>query len=166
MTTLPARLRPDELRELFLFENLTPEQLDWVSGNGDVMEYAAGADVSVEGEPAECFYVLLEGTLTMVRLVGGTEVETVRTDYRGSYSGAVQFYFGDRLEQRYPATVRAVTDCRFLALPAQPFAEVFRRWYPMAVHLLEGLFIGQRNSAELIGQRERLLALGKLSAGL
>jgi signal transduction histidine kinase len=36
----------------------------------------------------------------------------------------------------------------------------------MAVHLLEGLFIGQRNSAELVGQRERLLALGKLTAGL
>ena len=67
------------------------------------------------------------------------------------YSGAVQFYFGDRLEQRYPATVRAVTDCRFLALPAQPFAEVFRQWYPMAVHLLEGLFLGQRNIAELVG---------------
>jgi signal transduction histidine kinase len=122
--------------------------------------------VSVEGEPAECFFVLLDGTLSMVRTVGGTEVETVRTSDRGVYSGAVQFYFGDRLEQIYPATVRAVTDCRFLALPAQPFAEVFRRWYPMAVHLLEGLFVGQRNLAEVVGQRERLLALGKLTAGL
>jgi signal transduction histidine kinase len=62
--------------------------------------------------------------------------------------------------------VRAVTDCRFLALPAAEFEAVFRRWYPMAVHLLEGLFFGQRNIAELVSQRERLLALGKLSAGL
>ena len=166
MTTTPARLGADELRELFLFENLTPEQLDWVSANGDVVEFPAGSDVTVEGQPAECFYVLLSGQMTMSRLVGGTEVETVRTDHRGVYSGAVQFYFGDRLEQRYPATVRAITDTGFLALPAQPFAEVFRRWYPMAVHLLEGLFIGSRNSNELVGQRERLLALGKLTAGL
>jgi signal transduction histidine kinase len=36
----------------------------------------------------------------------------------------------------------------------------------MAVHLLQGLFLGQRNTASVIGQRERLLALGKLSAGL
>ena len=43
---------------------------------------------------------------------------------------------------------------------------MFRQWYPMAVHLLEGLFVGQRNSAELVGQRERLLAMGKLTAGL
>jgi signal transduction histidine kinase len=166
MTQTPARLSHDELRELFLFENLTEEQLGWVADNGDVVEFPAGTEVSVEGEPAECFYVLLEGTMTMVRLVGGSEVETVRSSYRGSYSGAVQFYFGDRLEQRYPATVRAITDCRFLALPAQPFAAVFREWYPMAVHLLEGLFVGQRNLAEVVGQRERLLAMGKLTAGL
>ncbi len=166
MTTTDARLTPEELRELFLFENLAPDQLDWVADNGDVVEFPAGADVSVEGAPAECFYVLLSGQMTMSRLVGGTEVETVRTSARGVYSGAVQFYFGDRLEQRYPATVRAVTDASFLALPAQPFAEVFRRWYPMAVHLLEGLFLGSRNSNELVGQRERLLALGKLTAGL
>jgi len=166
MTTTPARLRPDELRELFLFENLTAEQLDWVSANGDVVTFPAGADVSVEGEPAECFYVLLSGEMTMSRLVGGTEVETVRTSARGVYSGAVQFYFGDRLEQRYPASVRAVTDASFLALPAQPFGVVFSRWYPMAVHLLEGLFLGSRNSNELVGQRERLLAMGKLTAGL
>jgi signal transduction histidine kinase len=166
MTTTEGKLTPDGLRELFLFEHLDEAQLDWVAGNGDVVDCPAGTEVSVEGEPAECFYVLLEGTLSMVRLVGGSEVETVRTSYRGVYSGAVQFYFGDRLEQRYQATVRAVTDCRFLALPAQPFATVFREWYPMAVHLLEGLFIGRRNLAELVGQRERLLALGKLSAGL
>jgi signal transduction histidine kinase len=166
MTDAAVRLAPDELRALFLFENLTDEQLGWVAANGDVVECGAGTEVSVEGEPAECFFVLLDGTMTMVRLVGGSEVETVRTDHRGVFSGAVQFYFGDRLEQRYPATVRAITDCRFLALPAQPFAAVFRQWYPMAVHLLEGMFVGQRNSAELVGQRERLLALGKLTAGL
>jgi len=36
----------------------------------------------------------------------------------------------------------------------------------MAVHLLEGLFFGTKNAQEVIGQRERLLALGSLSAGL
>ncbi|RBY82861.1 histidine kinase [Geodermatophilus sp. TF02-6] len=164
--TTATRLPPAELRELFLFADLDDEQLDWVAAHGDVVAYPAGSAVSVEGEPARCFSVLLEGTLSMVRLAAGSEVETVRTSHRGVYSGAVQFYFGDRLPQTYPATVRAVTDCRFLQLPAAEFATVFRRWYPMAVHLLEGLFLGQRNAAELIGQRERLLALGKLTAGL
>jgi signal transduction histidine kinase len=34
------------------------------------------------------------------------------------------------------------------------------------VHLLEGFFFGTKNTQEAIGQRERLLALGALSAGL
>jgi signal transduction histidine kinase len=39
-------------------------------------------------------------------------------------------------------------------------------WFPMAVHLLEGLFFGVRSAQEAVGQRERLLALGSLTAGL
>jgi signal transduction histidine kinase len=165
--TAPAEaLTHERLRELFLFTDLDDAQLDWVARTGDVVHHPAGTDVSVEGEPAECFSVLLSGTLSMTRRVGRDDVETVRTSTPGVYSGAVQFYLGEQVEQVYPATVRAVTDCTFLSLPAAEFAAVFRRWYPMAVHLLQGLFLGIRNSEELVGQRERLLALGKLSAGL
>jgi signal transduction histidine kinase len=41
-----------------------------------------------------------------------------------------------------------------------------REWFPMAVHLLEGLFFGNKKTREAVGQRERLLALGSLTAGL
>jgi len=92
------RLSHAELRELFLFADLTDRQLDWISANGDVVAYRAGESVSVEGEPAECFYVLLSGTLSMVRMVRGAEVETTRSDQRGVYSGAIQFYLGDQVE--------------------------------------------------------------------
>ena len=34
------------------------------------------------------------------------------------------------------------------------------------MHLLEGLFFGIQNTQQAVGQRERLLALGSLSAGL
>src|SRR3954454_20502754 len=54
----------------------------------------------------------------------------------------------------------------FLALLDYDFAAVFREWFPMAVHLLQGLFVGLKSTDELVGQRERLLALGKLTAGL
>jgi signal transduction histidine kinase len=43
---------------------------------------------------------------------------------------------------------------------------MMHEWFPMALHLLEGMFFGYRNSQAAIGQRERLLALGSLSAGL
>jgi signal transduction histidine kinase len=162
----PPRLAPDELRSLFLFADLTAEQLAWVAGHADVVEVAQGEDVVVEGEPAECFHVLLSGTIAMSRVIGGDRVETTRTEQRGVYFGAVQFYLDDETAKDYSASVRAVTDCVVLALPAREFAAEFSRWYPMAVHLLEGLMLGFRRGNTQIAQRERLLALGKLSAGL
>ena len=36
----------------------------------------------------------------------------------------------------------------------------------MAMHMLEGLTSGMRSSQAIVGQRERLLSLGRLSAGL
>jgi signal transduction histidine kinase len=49
---------------------------------------------------------------------------------------------------------------------ADCFAQIMNEWFPMPVHLLEGLFIGGQRTREAIGQRERLLALGSLTAGL
>ena len=160
-----VRIPPDELRGLFLFEHLDDEQLRWVCENSDVVAVPAGHELVVEGDPAECFYVLLTGAIVMTRRVGAEQVEINRTDYRGSYVGAVQFYIGDQTDQLYGANVRTTSDATFLALRAREFERVFRAWYPMAVHLLQGLFLGQQNAASVIGQRERLLALGKLSAG-
>jgi signal transduction histidine kinase len=162
----PARLAPEELRTLFLFAELSDEQLAWVAENADVIEVPAGEDVVVEGEPAECFHVLLSGTIAMSRSIAGDRVETSRTEQRGVYFGAVQFYLEDETASDYSATVRAITECTLLALPAQEFAQVFARWFPMAVHLLEGMVLGMRRGNALLSERERLLALGKLSAGL
>src|SRR3712207_7414189 len=84
------RLGRDDLRALFLFEDLDDDQLDWVAAHGDVVEYAAGSDVSVEGQPAECFSVLLDGELSMVRLVGGAEVGTVRAARSEEHTAEIQ----------------------------------------------------------------------------
>jgi signal transduction histidine kinase len=163
---MDAHMTPDELRDLFLFADLKPEQLEWIAGCGDVVEVAAGANVVAEGEPSRCFYVLLSGTVSMSRVIGGETVETTRTDHRGSYFGAVQFYLDDESAREYPASVRAITDCAVLALPAKEFAKRFAQWFPMAVHLLEGMLLGMRRGNQQLAERERLLALGKLSAGL
>jgi signal transduction histidine kinase len=160
------RLAPDDLKTLFLFEGLDPAQLDWVAAHGRVEAYPRDSAVFREGEPATCFYVLLSGTMRMTRAVRGDEVETVRTDQRGVYSGATQFFLLEREDPRYPMSVYAVTDTTFFLLPADELAERFRSWFPMATHLLEGMLIGNRNAQLVVGQRERLLALGALSAGL
>ena len=155
----------DELRTLFLFEKLTDDQLRWLCERGHVEVLPVGP-VFAEGAPADCFYVLLEGTVVMSRRVGPDDVETGRTSQRGAYSGAWLAYMGDRVPQVYNGSMRTAEPTRFFVLSASTFAGLMNEWFPMAVHLLEGAFFGNKNWAQAIGQRERLLALGSLSAGL
>ncbi|MEU4248264.1 ATP-binding protein [Amycolatopsis sp. NPDC026612] len=162
MSALPR----EELRGLFLFEHLSEDQLDWVAANGAIEQYSGDTFVIREGDEATCFYVILNGAVRMTRLVSGTEVETNRSDQRGAYFGATQFFVHQEAEHHYGASVQALSDLTLLTLPAAEFAIQFRRWFPMATHLLEGMYLGWRNSDTVIGSRRRLLALGELSAGL
>jgi signal transduction histidine kinase len=161
-----VRLSPSELRTLFLFEKLDDDELTWLSQHGYCQTCSAGETVHTEGEPATCFFVLLSGTLSLHRRVENTEVETSRTNQRGVYTGATQSFVKGMAELPYWGSARAVTDCDLWVIDAAEFGEKFREWFPMAVHLLEGLSQGYRSSQVLIGQRERLLSLGRLSAGL
>ncbi|WP_328483823.1 ATP-binding protein [Streptomyces sp. NBC_00377] len=156
---------PTEISSLFLFEKLTPEQLGRLCGEGRVERFEPGP-VYTEGDPATCFYVMIEGSVVLYRRVGGDDVEVSRTSQRGVYAGAMQAYLGDQVPQVYNNSMRVTEPTRFFVLPAQSFSDVMREWFPMAVHLLEGLFFGSKNTQRAVGQRERLLALGSLSAGL
>jgi signal transduction histidine kinase len=165
-TVEPVRLSPSELRTLFLFETLTDDELTWLSENGYCQTWSAGEPIYIEGDPATCFFILLSGTLSMHRRVENTEVETGRTNQRGVYCGATQSFVKGMAELPYWGSARAVTDCDFWVIGAAEFGEKFREWFPMAVHLIEGITQGFRSSQAIIGQRERLLSLGRLSAGL
>jgi signal transduction histidine kinase len=155
----------DELRSLFLFERLSGDQLAWLCREGRVEMMEPGLVYS-EGDPATCLYVLLSGAVVLMRRVGGDNVEVNRTSDPGVYSGAFFAYLGDRVPQVYNNSMRVTEPSRFFVLDAPKFSFMMNDWFPTAVHLLEGLFFGQKNAQEAIGQRERLLALGQLSAGL
>jgi signal transduction histidine kinase len=155
---------PSELRTLFLFEALTDEQLAVLCENGHIQTFEPGP-VVIEGEPATCFYVLIEGELVMSQRSGGVDIETGRTSQRGVYCGAWSAYIPGA-ESVYSASVRVTTPSRFFVLDAEAFARFMKAEFPMAVHLLEGHMVGSRRARDIIGQREKLLALGQLSAGL
>ena len=49
---MTERLSAGALRELFLFEKLSEEQLAWLAERGEVRSYPAGTTVYGAGEPA------------------------------------------------------------------------------------------------------------------
>ncbi|HEY0224853.1 MAG TPA: ATP-binding protein, partial [Mycobacterium sp.] len=146
------------------FESLTDEQLAVLCTNGHVQDYQPGP-ICVEGEPATCFYVLIEGELTMSKLSGGQDIETNRTSQRGVYCGAWRAFTGGN-QKSYDASVHVTKPSRFFVMDAPVFAQFMRDQFPMAVHLLDGIAVGTDRTRRIIDNREKLLALGRLSAGL
>lgn len=158
-------LTPEELRSLFLFESLSDGQLAKLAASGHVVSVDSGW-LYREGEAATCFYVLLSGAVSLHRRSGGDDLEVGRTRQRGVYSGAWEAYLGDDAPAGYTSSLRVLEPATFFVLPAAKFGRIVREWFPMAVHLLEGLRIGLTEAMQLTGQRDRLLALGSLTAGL
>ena len=156
--------KPDELRTLFLFEALTDEQLAVLCTNGHIQHYEPGP-ICVEGEPATCFYVPIDGELMMSKLSGGQDIETNRTSQRGVYCGAWRAFTGGK-QKSYAASVHVTKPSRFFVMDAPVFAKFMKDQFPMAVHLLDGIAVGTDRTRRIIDNREKLLALGRLSAGL
>ena len=156
----------EELRGSFLFESLTDEQLDWLTQHGTVETYGPGDNVYEQGGQADWFYVLLEGEIQLVKRLDGSDVVLTTASQPGAYAGATRAFTGASADQIYTSGLRTVTRSRLFQLPAEDFAYVLKTWFPMAVHLLDGLFLGLTNAEALTGQREKLIALGALSAGL
>ncbi|WP_250007926.1 ATP-binding protein [Actinoplanes sp. M2I2] len=160
-------ITPAELKTLFLFEKLTGEQLTWIAELGYTQHVEAGQFAIHEGELADKFFVLLSGTIALTRRVGPDDVQTTRTEQRGVYMGATQAYIRDEgVEHKYMLSMRALDDADFFVMSAADFSRLMREWYPMAQHLIEGLLLGVLGPQDAISQRQGLVALGALSAGL
>ncbi len=155
-----------ELRRCFLFEALNDEQLDWLVHHGTVENYDPGASVYNQDDPAKYFYVLLDGEIQLVKRLDATDVVLSTADQPGSYAGATRAFITSSAQQAYTSNLRTVTRSRLFKLRAEDFAYVLQTWFPMAVHLLDGMFHGMSNAEALSGQRDKLMALGALSAGL
>ena len=161
----PSGLK-EELRGGFLFEALSDEQLDWLAAHGTVEEHDAGTEVFHQGDAAEYFYVLLSGEIQLLKRHEGTDVVMTTASQPGAYAGATRAFVSASGDQTYAASLRTVSRARLFKLRAEDFTYVLQTWFPMALHLLDGMFLGMSNAEALVGQRDKLIALGALSAGL
>ncbi|MEV0588248.1 ATP-binding protein [Nonomuraea sp. NPDC050310] len=156
----------DELRKLFLFEKLSDEQLDLLLGKGEERFYAQDELIVRQGDEATCFFVLVEGEVQMSTDTTTGPVNSPRTAHPGVYAGAVSAWLGEQAPKYYPHSLRATAPSRLFLLPAKKFAHIVSEWFPMATHLLQGMFLGGRAQREIIDRRQRLAALGQITAGL
>ncbi len=153
----------DELRALPILSGSSDEQVADLAASGAEVTYEPGEHLFVEGRPADDWWVLLEGKVEMVRQIGHEEVVVVTMEVPGQWAGGFRAWDEHGI---YMGSARVVARSRLFRLPASHLGPYGETWFPFAVHLLRGLIGTARRIEHNARQREALVALGTLAAGL
>jgi signal transduction histidine kinase len=149
-----------ELRRLPIFADLPDEQIDWFISQAQEIVLKPDEVYLHQGDPADAMFVVLEGQIqARGELVG--ELVSISTKI-GDVTGALPF---SRMKQ-FPLTGRAVTTSRVLRFPAVSFPDLVQKMPELAKRLVGVMSDRIRETTRIEQQRDRLAALGKLSAGL
>ncbi|MEO6143991.1 MAG: ATP-binding protein [Dermatophilaceae bacterium] len=156
-------MRVDDLRSLNLFHGVTDDQLAELVDGGSEVRIRPGIDLFLEGEHADSWWVLLDGAIDLVRHVGREDTVVGRMDVPGRWAGGFRAWDEHGV---YLATGRGVSPGRVLRVPAEVLREWSNAWFPFAGHLIEGLYKTARTIESTARQRDSLVTLGTLAAGL
>jgi signal transduction histidine kinase len=154
------RLTPEELAQIPLFADDDRAALEWLANHLEVRCYESGEIMVQEGAPAKDFYVILEGELHVRRLNDPYAPVFVRTV--GQPSGVLPFSRMKVVGGRGIAVGRT----RIAAMPATELRELVYRAPVLAQKLVSEMTDRTRESARSEERTAKMLALGKLSAGL
>ena len=149
-----------ELRGVAAFSDLPDDQIEWFLSHVQEVFLEAGETFVRQGDPADWMFVLLEGLFQWRGEFGGDTVSLPA--HAGDVSGVFPF---SRMK-RFSVTGRAVTDGRLGRFPVALFSELVQRMPQLTTRLVALMSDRIREGTRIEQQRDRLVSLGKLSAGL
>ncbi len=154
-----ANVSKEELRAVGVFHDLPDEQLDWFLEHATELHLTPGEIYIRAGAPADKMMVVLEGEL-QIQFEGSNE--NVFTIAAGTVTGLLPY---SRMTV-FPGTGRAVQASRVLTFPGALFDELLTHMPELGRRLVATMVDRTRETTRREQQRDRLAALGKLSAGL
>jgi len=106
--------RQDLLKSVPLFADLPPDTLDRIERLAVERKYPTGADVVTQGERGVGFFVVVDGSVEVVREPGATQIATLKA---GDFFGEMALLE----EHRRTATVTASSDVRIVVMHERDF---------------------------------------------
>jgi signal transduction histidine kinase len=151
----------EEVRKIAVFTDLPQEQLEWFVSNCMEARFAKGELVYKEGTVAEYMSIFLEGRIFARREAEGANSPVFIVE-KGDVTGLLPFSRMTHLT----ITGRAEEPVHLLLFPATLFQEMLQRMPVLGKRLVGLLTDRVREVTRSEQQRDKLAALGKLSAGL
>jgi signal transduction histidine kinase len=149
-----------DLLRVPVFAGLPEEQIEWFLSQAEELRFKAGEALINGGEPADAMFVVLEGQLQARGEIGG-ETIIVNVD-AGQVTGRLPY---SRMKT-FTFSARALIDCRILRFPESKYHDLVQKMPELTERLVGMMTDRVREMTRREQQRDRLVALGKLSAGL
>jgi len=153
-------IQRSDLNHVPAFRDLPEDQINWFLSQCKEVSLRAGETYIRQGDAAENMFILLEGEFQARGEINGEVI--VFAMKAGEVTGILPF---SRMKKT-PVTARAVTNGRLLRFPAVHFPELVQKMPELATRLVGLMSDRIRETTRFEQQRDRLVSLGKLSAGL
>ena len=151
----------EQLRAFESFETIPEPALEWLLDKSECNIYSAGEYIFKPDTPADYMIIMLEGEY-VVQFPRDGELQEVGKFGKGRITGVLPF---SRMKTT-SAFGRALTEVHTIQLHRKHFAEMVAVSYQMTQNLVGMMSNRIRDFTGRQYQNEKLLALGKLSAGL
>jgi signal transduction histidine kinase len=148
------------IRKVPAFSDLSDADLEWFITHAEERRVEAGEVVIREGSAADTMIVMLDGEIR-----GRKESEPDGPTYTVQAPAVTGFLPFSRMKA-VPMTARSVRPVHALALNSKDFPEMLHRMPELAERLVGVLTDRVRSFTMVSQERQKLAALGKLSAGL
>ena len=149
-----------ELSRFQAFAGLPEDQLAWFLSQSEELTLRRGDVYAREGDPPEHMFVLVDGDFEAMGEFRGEPI--LIQGKPGDVTGMLPF---SRMKT-YMVTSKALSAGRILRFPASRFPDLVHKM-PLLAQRLVGMMIDRvREATRFEQQRDRLVSLGKLSAGL
>jgi signal transduction histidine kinase len=148
------------IRQTPLFAGLKDDQLDCI-GCGEVIEVSPGTVLVQENEPAEFFFLNLEGEVRISRQYDHQEV-LLGVNLPGMFMGEIPLL----LDAPWHAIVRVSKPTRLFRLNKENFWRMISICHSVAQEIFRTAANRLRNLEGYSSQRQKLVSLGTMAAGL
>ncbi|MBC8044765.1 MAG: cyclic nucleotide-binding domain-containing protein [Rhizobacter sp.] len=150
-----------QLRGLAAFHGVSDDALHWLISNAELRDFAAGDYTFKVGEAIDFMSIVLAGKISL-RFEQGGQMREYAVSESGTITGALPF---SRL-QTASGTGVVLEEARLLQLHKKYFVELTCAHYDLTQSLVSVMLDRTREFTAHAQQNEKLISLGKLSAGL
>jgi len=161
LSTNSARPLAEGLRTIPVLSDLSDEQIEWIVTHSKSEHYEPGAVLFREGDLADSLFFIVEGHMRFQKESLGPDAPVFYAS-SGQVSGMLPY---SRMTHA-TGTVRILAPTWLARVHTDQFPEMLQRIPQLGTRLVAIMSDRIRESTKLEQQRDKLTALGKLSAGL